>query len=145
MLKRKNVEFPTLRNVFSDFFEDTSRFIDGDMLRPFVQVPATNILEKKDSFQIELAIPGMSKNDFNIDIDNGFLTISSEKETSTEEKEENYTRREYNFNSFKRTFTLPETVKEEDIKAKYIDGVLKIMIPKKEEAKLKAKKHIAIN
>ena len=144
-LMKKGVISPSLKTIFSDFFEDTNKFFDIDPVKfNWANIPATNIREDKDSFVIELAVPGMAKKDFNIDVDNGFLTITSEKEEATEEKEDNYTRREYNFNSFRRTFTLPEFVKEDEIKAVYEDGILKLTVPKKDEAKLKARKHITV-
>jgi HSP20 family protein len=94
---------------------------------------------------VSLAVPGMKKDDFNIDVEGNMLTISSEKEESKEEKEDKYTRKEYNYSSFSRSFTLPDEVNKEKIEAKYEDGVLKLMLPKKEEAKkLAAGKHIAV-
>lgn len=107
-------------------------------------LPATNILNNEEAFVIEMAVPGMQKSDFKIDVDNDVLTISSEENSETEKTEENYTRREFYFNSFKRSFTLPEITDSEKIVAKYKDGVLAINIPKKEEAKPKPVKFIEI-
>jgi HSP20 family protein len=108
-------------------------------------MPAVNIVENKEDYMVSLAVPGMKKDDFNIDVEGNMLTISSEKEESKEEKEDKYTRKEYNYSSFSRSFTLPDEVNKEKIEAKYEDGVLKLMLPKKEEAKkLAAGKHIAV-
>ena len=92
-----------------------------------------------------MAVPGMKKNDFNIDVNGNLLTISSEKEESKDESNQQYTRKEYSYSSFTRSFTLPEDVNQEKIDAVYEDGVLKLTLPKKEEAKkLAASKHIAV-
>ena len=103
--------------------------------------PALNIKEEDDKFEIELAAPGFSKKDFEVTIDNGYLNISAEKSDSKEEKDDNYTRQEFSYNSFSRSLQLPETVKEEDVKARYHDGILSFDLKKKAEAKkLKPKK-----
>ena len=103
--------------------------------------PALNIKEEDDKFEIELAAPGFSKKDFEVTIDNGYLNISAEKSDSKKEKDDNYTRQEFSYNSFSRSLQLPESVKEEDVKARYHDGILSFDLKKKEEAqKLKPKK-----
>lgn len=106
--------------------------------------PALNIKETDDKFEIELAAPGFAKKDFNITIDDGCLNISAEKTKSEEEKEDDYTRREFSYNAFERSLQLPKTVKEEAIKAKYNDGILKFDLVKKEEAKKKPPKVVEI-
>ncbi|WP_026462501.1 Hsp20/alpha crystallin family protein [Adhaeribacter aquaticus] len=110
-------------------------------------VPAVNIKETNDAFELEVAAPGMSKQDFRIELDNNLLVISAHKEDKHEEQDEkgNYARREFSYQSFSRSFSLPERlVKGEEISAKYIDGVLHITVPKAEEAKVKPAKQIAI-
>jgi HSP20 family protein len=108
-------------------------------------LPAVNIKEGKDDFQIEVAAPGMEKKDFKIDLENDQLTISSERKNEKEEKDDSYTRREFSYQSFSRTFTLPEhLVDGEKISAKYADGILRIIVPKKEEAKPKPPRTIKI-
>lgn len=103
--------------------------------------PALNIKEEDDKFEIELAAPGFTKKDFEVTIDNGYLNISAEKSDSKKEEENNYTRQEFSYNSFSRSLQLPESVKEEDIKAKYQNGILSFDLAKKEESKkLKPKK-----
>jgi HSP20 family protein len=98
-------------------------------------IPSANIAENDKEYRIEVAAPGMSKEDFKINLEEKVLAISSEKEEKHEEKEEKYMRQEFNYSSFRRTFILPETAEGEKISANYKDGVLHIQIPKKEEAK----------
>lgn len=135
-----------LPSVFDDFFRPWNEWFDNKELWPKVwNVPAVNITEEKEDFKVSLAVPGMKKEDFNIDMEGNMLTISCEKEENKEEKEKKFTRKEYNFSSFSRTFTLPDEVNREKIDARYENGVLMIVLPKKEEAKkLVANKHIAI-
>lgn len=152
MPAKKESNSPARRNMFPDFFGDFGSFFDNDFLpnrfmqssRLLQNMPATNIKETDKSYEIEIAAPGLNKEDFNIDVENGTITISSEKKDEKEEKDENYTRREYNYSSFSRSFRLPETVKEEDIDATYKDGVLMLSIPKKEEAQKPQKRQINI-
>ena len=154
MLNFKNKEvvmLPILRtnrallpNIVDDFF-------GKDFLTNFfepqtgVSVPAVNIVEDKENFKIEVAAPGLDKEDFNIEMENNVLTISSEKGSKHEEKEKEYMRREFSYSSFKRTFTMPEIVDSEKIVASHKNGILEIVIPKKEEAKQKGKKQIKVN
>jgi len=109
-------------------------------------LPAVNIRETEDSYEVEMAAPGMNKEDFKIELDNNLLTISSEK---TEEHEDNgkekYSRKEFSYQSFQRSFNLPkEVVDEEKIEAHYKNGVLHLTIPKKEQAKQKPPRKIQI-
>lgn len=107
-------------------------------------VPAVNIKETDTNFGIELAAPGKKKEDFNIEIDHNVLTISSENKSEKEETEGKYTRREFSYSSFRRAFTLPETVNTENINAIYENGVLNVSLPKREEALPKPKRVIEI-
>lgn len=138
LIKRSGL--PSLFNEgwLTDFF-DTGRFFDADWMKRMQVVPAVNVLEKDKGFEIEVAAPGLEKKDFNITVDNGVLTISCEKETEKEDKEKNYTRREYSYTNFARSFTLPDNVKGDDISAKYDNGILRITLPKTEDAKVKSK------
>lgn len=140
----KKTDWPSLLNgpVLSDFF-DNDRFFDADWLRK-QSVPAVNVKETEKTFEIELAAPGLTKKDFEISVDNGMLTISSETKEEKEEKEKNYTRREFSYSSFSRSFTLPENVNEEDVKAYYEDGILKLHIAKKAIGTSKPKKAIEV-
>lgn len=108
-------------------------------------LPNLNIKETKDSFLVEVAAPGFEKSDFKIELNNDLLTISSEKKINNELKDgERITKQEFSYQSFSRSFTLPEHVDEEKISAKYENGILFIDIPKKEEAKPKPPKLISI-
>jgi HSP20 family protein len=136
-----------LPTVFDDFFKPWNEWFDngGSLMGRMMTVPAVNIVEDKNDYKVSLAVPGMKKDDFNIDVEGNMLTISSEKEESKEEKDEKYNRKEYSYSSFSRSFTLPEEVNKEKIEAKYEDGLLKLVLPKKEDVKkLAASKHIAV-
>lgn len=123
------------RDLLSDFFDVPTN----------INTPAVNIMEGKEDFRIEVAAPGLSKDDFRINLHNNMLVISSEKQENREEKDGKYVRREFGYSSFKRSFTLPNTVNGDKINASYIDGVLQIIIPKKEEAKEKLPHEIKIS
>jgi len=129
------------------------RFFEGDLFdwsnRNFsltnTTLPSVNIKESNDAFTVEVAAPGFDKGDFKLELNHDLLTISSEKQMENETKEdEQFTRREFSYQAFTRTFTLPNTVEEDKIKATYDNGILKISIPKKEEAKPKPSKVIEI-
>lgn len=135
-----------LPSIFDHFFND--EFFDWSN-RNFsstnTTVPSVNIREDKDGFKVELAAPGLDKNDFIINLENNVLTISSDKKEENEVKEgEQFTRREFSYQSFSRSFTLPRIVEAEKIEAKYENGLLLINIPKKEEWKPKPAKQIEI-
>ncbi len=108
-------------------------------------LPSVNIKETTDVFEVEVAAPGFDKKDFNIELDNDVLTISSEKQVeNVTDENEKFTKQEFSYQSFTRSFTLPELVEGDKITAKYKDGILSIAIPKKEEAKPKPARQIAI-
>lgn len=109
-----------------------------------ITVPTANIKETPKEYKLELAAPGLERNDFSIEINNHSLTVSAEKEHESNEEENGYSKREYSFNSFCRTFSLPENIKEEKIEAKYDKGVLKISIPKEKETKVKPAQKISV-
>lgn len=142
LVKRTN--WPSLMNGnwLSDFF-DNDRFFDSDWLKSQT-VPAVNIRETEKSFEIELAAPGLTKKDFNVVAENGVLTISSEKRTDEEKKERDYTRREFSYSSFSRSFLLPENANEEEVKATYEDGVLRLAVAKRVIAQPKTMKAIEV-
>jgi len=124
--------------LFNDFFE--GEFLPGRRNRAFGSMPAANIKETDKSYHVELASPGMNKEDFKIEVDEDLLTIRSEKESEKEETSSRYTKREFNFTSFVRSFRLPEEVDSENISAKYEGGILQLEIPKKvvEEKKVRS-------
>jgi len=132
-------------SVFDDFFKPWNEWFDeGNLWGRTMKIPAVNITEHKDKYLVSLAVPGMKKEDFRIDVDGNMLTISSEMEENKEEKDKKFTRKEYNFTSFSRSFTLPEEINKEKIEAKYVDGLLKIDLPRTEEAKKITAKNIAV-
>ena len=114
------------------------RFFDGDLMDWSNDVnttlPSVNIKETKEGFEVKVAAPGFDKNDFKLELNHDVLTISSEKQAENETKEgEQYTRREYCYSSFKRSFVLPDSADAEKINAEYKNGILDITIPKKVE------------
>ena len=110
----------------------------------FKSLPAVNISEDESGFIIEVAAPGLEKKDFRIDLERDCLTISSAREENTEDKKDQYTRREFRYNSFSRSFSLPDTVDAEKITASHKNGILSVSLPKLEAAKPKPARNIAI-
>lgn len=151
LVKFKRRPFGNL--ITTDFFDMDDFFDNREWVRNMMPdrfwngkraEPALNIKETDDNFEIELAAPGFEKKDFDVTIDDGCLNISAEKSTSEEEKDENYTRREFSYNSFERSLQLPESVKQEAIKAAYKDGILSFKLAKKDEAKKLPPKKVQI-
>ena len=137
LIKRNpNNFFPSFENVFDSFFNDESFFNSSSK---GLSLPAVNVTEDDGNFGLEIVAPGKKKEDFTIEIKNDLLTISAEEKNESEEKEKNYTRKEFSYSSFSRSFRLPENVKTEDVSAEYNEGILKIAIPKKELLISKAK------
>jgi HSP20 family protein len=122
---------PGFNDVFDSIFNDT---FFGD--RMVTRVPAANISETVDHFHVELAAPGLKKEDFKISLDRNLLNISVERQSENNDVQKNYSKREYSYSSFVRSFTLPDSANAESIEATYTDGVLKIDIAKREEAKM---------
>ena len=139
LVKRNNAVFPSLMNeIFKpDWF--------GGMENLATNYPAVNIKDNEKNFELELSVPGRNKEDFTIDVDNDLLTVAYEVKDFESEVKENYTRREFAFNSFKRTFTLPDTVAADKIEAKYENGILSFVLPKREEALPKPKRVIELS
>lgn len=142
-LVRFSNQYPSLFDHFlnNDLFNWSNRnYSDTN-----TTLPSVNIKEDSVGYDVEVAAPGLGKEDFKIELNNNILTISSEKQEETETKEgQMFTRREFSYQSFNRSFTLPNTVESDKITAKYDNGILKISIPKKEEAKPKPVKLIEI-
>ena len=135
-------------SLFNDTF--TNDFFNwglGNYSNTNTSLPAVNIRESADAFEVEMAAPGMTKDDFKIELDNNMLTISSEKKMRNEEKDgDRYTRREFSYQSFQRSFQLPKDVVDADkIQARYDNGLLHLVIPKKEEVKKRAPRTIQIS
>lgn len=132
------------RPFFTDFFENDS-FFDTLPKEQINRVPSVNITENDKEFKIELGVPGLKKDDFKLDVDKSTLTVSADKEEKAKEEKEIFTKREFNYASFSRSFMLPDSVKPDDVRAKYEDGILKIHIAKKEQAKQNLKKQIKVS
>ena len=131
---QKNAVNPWFSDVFDSLINDSrlnDRFIN--------KIPAVNIAETENEFHIELAVPGLKKEDFKISLDKNTLSVSVEKKTENETNDKRYSKREYSYTSFVRSFTLPETVDYSKIDAEYTDGILKLSIAKKEEAKFQSR------
>lgn len=130
-----------LGDLMSNFFENEL----GDFFGKRMTDPSANIVEMNDAFMLEIAAPGLKKDDFKIHLENSILTISAEIEDEKKEAGKNYTRKEFYYGSFSRSFTLPKTINLEAIKADYQEGILKVTMPKREEAKIDTKKEIRIS
>ncbi len=107
--------------------------------------PAVNVIEDEKGYRIEVAVPGVSKKDFNLAVEDDVLTISTEKKESKKDQQANFLRREFDYQSFKRSFQLPETIDQESIQASHEAGILKVNLPKREEVVQKAPKQIDVN
>ncbi|WP_223034384.1 Hsp20/alpha crystallin family protein [Hanstruepera marina] len=143
--QKKVTGLPSFSSWIDNFF-DTD--LETGLLSNFnhgITLPAVNIKEDNENYSLELAVPGMTKDDFNLELDNEILSIAVEKQTDNKIENENYTRREFGYSSFKRTFTLPDTVDTEKINAKYENGILYVHIPKREEAKRKPAMRIDVS
>lgn len=144
---RRNNNFPRMTSLFDDLFErDLLNWGLNNNSTTNTTIPAVNIKETKDNFEVELAAPGMRKEDFKVELDGNQLTISSKKRTEEEQTDDSrYTKREFSYQSFQRMFQLPKDVVDADkIEAHYENGLLHLVIPKKEEAKQKPPRMIQI-
>lgn len=153
MLQVQLKKRPARNLITSDFFTSdpifenrllNTNFFNEDFWNGKSQEPALNIKETEDAFEVELAAPGFSKKDFEVTIEDGCLNISAEKSESKEEADENYTRKEFSYNSFEKRLQLPDSIKDENVKARYKDGILSFNLIKKEEARAKKPKVIEI-
>jgi HSP20 family protein len=130
LVKFKNPRLPWYDSMFTDLL-GSDRLLTDDFLMENKWIPAMNVKETENLFEIEMAAPGFTKKDFEISIENGFLKISAENSEEMKKEEGDYTRREFNYNSFLRSFTLPENVNEEEmIDATYNRGILKLVLNK---------------
>lgn len=154
LVKFKKRTRPFADLVTSDFFDMEDFFDNRFWKRGLLNErfwngrtgePALNIKELDDHFEIELAAPGFTKDDFDITLEDGYLRVSAEKSAEKEEKEDEFTRREFSYNAFERSLLLPESVKDEEIEAKYKDGILRFNLVKKEEVMKKKPKKVEIS
>lgn len=132
--------FPVFNQLLNDFWNN-----DDLLSRPTQFVPAANIKETPDEFIVELAVPGLKKEDFNVQVEDNILRISASKQSETTDEKTTVHRREFSFHSFERSFRLPKSADGDKITASYTDGVLHLNIPKREEAKPKAPRTIEIS
>ncbi len=144
LIKFKN-RLPWFSSELSNFLDTDDFFSDEFWAKHVMNKPALNIKETEEAFDLEVAAPGLSKEDFNISIDDGYLNISAEKTLEKEEQEDNFTRKEFNFNSFKRSLLLPKNVIEEEVKAHYEDGILRLVLQKKEVDQKYTPRKIAVS
>lgn len=145
LIKRNEANW--LPSVFDDMFKADWLGGTSNVNSIGTSIPAVNIQENDEMFMVEVAAPGKTRADFNIELDHDVLTISAEekKENETSDKNGRFTRKEFSYSNFKRAFSLPETVNSEEISASYENGVLMISLPKKEEAKVQPKRMIEIS
>jgi HSP20 family protein len=146
LVKRENYS-PTWSSFFNDFLNrDWYDWNNQNYSLTNTTIPSVNIKETVNEFEVDMAAPGMNKEDFKIELNNNMLTISSERQMENEtSKGKNVTRREFSYQSFSRSFTLPAIVETDQITAKYENGLLRVNIPKKEEAKPKPMKQIQVS
>ena len=136
-LIRRNPVLPS--SLFDDFFtKDLWNWSPNSSSETNTTIPLVNIRETADHYEVDMAAPGMSKNDFRVELDGNLLTITSEKNSTQEQENEKYTRREFSYGSFKRSFHLDDMINRDKISASYVDGVLKVTLPKKEESMKKS-------
>ncbi|MDR7212409.1 Hsp20/alpha crystallin family protein [Flavobacterium piscis] len=148
LIKRNGSRVPALQRLFFDdvFGRDLFNWENNNFSTTSTTLPSVNIKETADNYEVEVAAPGMDKDDFRVTLDNGQLIISSQKENEVNTQEENFTRREFSYQSFQRSFVLPKNVVDEDkIKARYENGLLLLSIPKLEQAKQKPPRMIDIS
>ena len=129
--QKNNALMPGFNDVFESIFNDT--FFNDRMV---TRVPAVNISESENNYHVELAAPGLKKEDFKLNLERNQLTISVEQSADHQDNQKNYSKREYSYSSFGRSFTLPESADDSQINATYTDGILRIDIAKREEAKM---------
>ncbi len=142
LIKRSDWPSTLGGSLLSDFFDD-DRYFSSPWLGAR-SMPAVNIKETDNNYEIDIAVPGYNKKDFNISIESGLLTVSAEKREEKEQKDDNYTRREFGYASFSRSFNLPQNTNEEDINARYEDGILKLTVSKRDQQNGKNRKSISV-
>jgi len=146
LAKRNWNNFSLFSPMFDNYNPELLNWDNKNYSSTSTTVPAVNIKENGDTFEVEVAAPGMAKDDFKVTLDGNLLTIASAKEEQNEEHKDNYTRREFSYQSFQRSFELQKDVVDQDnIQARYENGMLRLTIPKKEEAKQKEPRLIEIS
>lgn len=147
-IRRKNRptldQFPSLGTFLNDIWSEDMSSAFKSNFNQGMTLPKVNIKESEESFEVQMAVPGFKKDQFNISVENEELLISAEVEETKDETNDEFTRKEFGYASFRRSFILPETVDGEKIEAQYQDGILNVVLPKKEEAKPKPARTIKI-
>ena len=134
---------PWLKTAFEDLFQED--WFRSDAAKSLgVEIPAVNIIDEENQFEIELAAPGKVKEDFKIELKQDFLVIETETKTIEKPEKPKYSRREFNYSKFKRSFTLPDSIDVGKINAKYEQGILRVILPKKEESAISSKRLIEV-
>ena len=143
LVKRNGFTFPTLVN---DLLDTNLLDFNGDVFNwpNFKNVPSVNVTETPKEYKIEVAAPGLERKDFKVEMENGMLNISSEKQDEKEEKGKDWVRKEFSYNQFARSFQIPENILADKIDAKYENGILKVVLPKKEVTLVNPKKEIKV-
>jgi|ERR1051325_9936015 HSP20 family protein len=144
-MSRKDELFPAFPSLLDEFFRTDDLLGGRSWTDEFTKdLPAVNIKQNPEDFELELSLPGYGKDNIRVNVEGDMLVISGESKTGKEEKDDRFTRREFGMSSFKRTFTLPDGVDPEKIAAKYEDGILRVNIGKKENAHSKTSRQIMI-
>ena len=131
LIKSNKTRYPWFGPEFLNFFSEDDFFNDRFWTKNIMNKPAMNIKEFEDYYLVELAAPGLNKEDFEITIDNGYLKIFVERSKEAKDEMNNYARKEFSYNSFERSLLLPENAIEEEVRAKYLNGVLKFKLTKR--------------
>jgi HSP20 family protein len=148
-IRRKNRtsidQFPSFGTFLNDILSEDMSSVFKSNFNEGMTLPKVNIKESTESFEVQMAVPGFKKDNFNISLENEELLISAEIEDNKEETKDEFTRKEFGYSSFRRSFVLPDTVDGDKIEANYQDGILNVNLPKKEEAKPKPARTIKIS
>ena len=148
-IRRKNRptlgQFPSLGTLLNDIWSEDMSSVLRSNFNEGITLPKVNIKESHESYELHMAVPGFKKDNFNISMENEELLISAEIKENNEETNDEFTRKEFGYASFRRSFILPDTVDGDKIKANYEDGILNVVLPKKEEAKPKPARTIKIS
>ena len=146
LIKKNRNSFNSIPALFDDFLgRELFNWGNNNYSATQTTIPMVNVKESTENFEVEVAAPGMDKKDFKIQLDNNLLTISSQKETNEESEQDGYSRKEFSYQSFQRSFMLPkDVVDQEGIAARYENGLLQLTIPKREEAKQKGPRLIEV-
>jgi HSP20 family protein len=144
LIKSTRFSFPSLVN---DLLDTNIRDFNGDVFNwpSLKHLPAVNVTETPKEFKIEMAAPGLERKDFKVEMENGMLSISSEKEEEKKEEGKDWLRKEFSYNGFSRSFQVPDNIMAEKIDAKYENGLLKVILPKKEITLTNPKKEIKVS